>query len=56
LRQSVASGLTDASLALAEHGEVLAAVQRGDLEGTREALRRHLQEVERRFTADIGMT
>ena len=56
LRQSVASGLTDASLALAEHGEVLAAVQRGDLEGTREALRQHLQEVERRSTADIGMT
>ena len=52
MRQSMGHGLTDAEDALAEHGEILAAVEAGDRKAAVAAMRRHLTKVSDRAAAD----
>ena len=52
LRQSVTRGVHDAEASVAEHAEVLRAVQDGDLEQARRAMRTHLANVKERSLSE----
>ena len=52
MRQTMGRGLTDAPEALAEHGEILAAFEAGDVQAAVDAMRRHLTKVGERAAAD----
>lgn len=52
LRQAVRHGESDAAQAVAEHRAILDAIQRGDADDARAAMRRHLENVLERSIAD----